>query len=108
MIGELTDNFPDILKTCVLIASGDISNVKTDAAVTVHNYDNINHVVRKIILIYPKRFSPYSYLTCTVGARKHDNLRNKVNKNSFFIALLYFFFTIIHIMLKEHIYKEKI
>ena len=65
MIGELTDNFPDILKTCVLIASGDISDVKTDAAVTVHNYDNINHVVRKIILIYSKRFSTYSFLMCT-------------------------------------------
>ena len=44
----------------------------------------------------------------TVGARKRDTLRNKVKQKQFFHSFIICFFTFIHIMLNEHIYKEKI
>ena len=43
----------------------------------------------------------------TVGARKIDTLRNKLKQKLLFLSFIVFL-AVIYIILKEHIYKEKI
>ena len=43
-----------------------------------------------------------------MGARKIETIRNKFKQKQFFHSFIIFFLAIMHMILKEHIYKEKI